>query len=114
MKRILILAVFIPTMVFAVGPKIPFILTWTPSPSPDVTGYWFYVRATNGVYTDTMRWPVGTGEQGKDLRTLGLAKGDYYVAMSATNAVGAESDLSAPDFLWRYSNPNKPSNVNVQ
>lgn len=44
--------------------------------------------------------------------TLGLPKGQYFIAGSATNAT-AESDISV-EILWDYTNPNKPSNFQVQ
>lgn len=115
MRRFLLFLTVLLTalIVEAVGPKVPHLLWWTPSPSPDVTGYWFYWRATNGIYMDAQRWAISTNAQGYDLNVLGLAKGDYYVAMSATNSYGAESDLSTPDFFWHYANPQKPSNTSV-
>lgn len=127
MKRLLFLsAIFASTLaVFGVGPKIPCWLQWDPSPSPDVTGYFFYWRTTNGVYADTQRIPLTMAQQPYDLRVLNLAKGDYFVMMTATNTVVSgtnlvtgekiyqESDPSS-DFLWRYSNPNKPGDLSIQ
>ena len=112
-KHILSLACVIGCLaVEAVGPKIPCILTFTPSPSSEVTGYWFYWRSTNSPYVDTQRFPIPlTGTSGFDLRVIGIARGQYYTAMSATNAT-AESDLS-PDYFWNYQNPNKPSNQQI-
>lgn len=114
MRRFLLFLTVLLTalIVQAVGPKVPHLLWWTPSPSPDVGGYWFYWRATNGVYVDTQRWAIATNAQGYDLNVLGLSRGDYFVAMSATNSYG-ESDLSTPDFLWHYKNPVKAADVTV-
>lgn len=112
MKKI-ILALLLVGSAFAVGPKIPCILTFTPSPTPDVTGYWFYWRATNGIYSDAQRWQIpASGQSGYDLRVIGLAKGDYYTMMTATNAT-AESDPSV-EFFWHYSNPNRPNSILIQ
>lgn len=114
MKKLLILAVVIigAVMAHAVGPKIPCILIFTPSPSPGVTGYWLYWRATNEVYSDTQRWAMPTNAaSGYDLRVLGLAKNTYWLAASATNAT-AESDLSA-ECAWLYLQLNRPSNLTV-
>lgn len=114
MKRLLsILALAATVTVFAVGPKVPCILTFDPSPSLDVTGYWFYWRTTNGVYSDVARYAIGTNNVPIDLRVLGLPKGRYYVMMTATNLARAESDPT-PDVLWDYQNPNKPTNLQIQ
>ena len=96
-----------------VGPKFPALLTFTPSPSAGVTGYWLYVRTSSGTYSDSLRWPMSTNAySGFDLRTLGMQKGQYYVSASATNAT-SESDLSV-EVLWDYTNPNKPTNLQIQ
>ncbi len=111
-KKLVSLLILTCTLCFAVGPKIPCILTFSPSPDPSVSGYWFYWRATNGVYNNTQRWPMMTNAAtGFDLRVIGLAKGMYYAAASATNAT-TESDLST-DVLWNYQNPGKPTNLQI-
>lgn len=113
MKRLFFIALLLTTTVFAVGPKIPYWLTFTPSPSPGVTGYWLYWRTPSGVYSDTQRLALPTNSYaGFDLRVLGLAKGTYIISGTATNAT-SESDLSA-EAVWDYTNPNKPSNLSVQ
>ena len=96
----------------AVGPKIPYRLTWTPSPSPDVTGYFLYWRTGTQTYMDTQRIGIATNAAPFDLRVLNLQKGDYYISMSATNAT-SESPLSV-ECLWHYSTPYQPSQVFVQ
>lgn len=97
--------------ILSVGPKVPCLLSWTPSPTSDVTGYYFYWRITNAPYVDSQRYAVTTN-QPVDLRILALPKGLYYVMMTATNAYG-ESDPS-PDAVWYYNNPKGPSNLVVQ
>jgi hypothetical protein len=112
-KHIIALLCAITVQVLAVGPKFPYILTWVPSPTPDVTGYYFYWRATNDVYADARRVAVPTnGFTGMDLRVLGLPKSVYAVAMTATNAT-AESELS-DEFIWYYTNPARPSTVYIR
>jgi hypothetical protein len=113
MKRLLSFsAILLAVTTFAVGPKIPCILTFTPSPDASVTGYFFYYRTTNTVYTNTQRWSMPTNAAtGFDLRVLGLPKGIYYVSASATNAT-TESDLSA-EIQWTYQNPNKPTALQI-
>lgn len=96
----------------AVGPKVPCILTFAPSPDASVQGYWLYFRSTSGSYNDQQRWAMPTNAAtGYDLRTIGLPKGIYWISASATNA-DTESDL-ATEIQWRYQNPNKPGNLAV-
>jgi hypothetical protein len=115
MRKFFIFCLILTTIaVQAVGPKIPYILTWTPSPSPDVTGYYFYWRGTNEVYSDARRLAVSTNSYtGYDLRVLGLPKTVYVVMMTATNLALAESDPSA-DFVWNYTNPSRVTSVSVR
>lgn len=113
MKKLISIFLLTTSLVFAVGPKIPCILTFTPSPSPGVTGYWLYWRTTNGVYVDTQRWAMPTNAgSGYDLRVLGLPKGQYFIAASATNAT-QESVLSTPDCFWDFTSPNGPAALTV-
>lgn len=114
MKRFLysLTVLILVTVAQAVGPKIPCMLTWTASPSQGVLGYWFYWRATNSIgYIDTQRWPVATNAAPFDLRVIGLPKGTYWITMSATN-FESESDL-AQEVMWNYTNPNKPTNLQI-
>lgn len=113
MKRLAAILVLIAAPALAVGPKLPRILTFTPSPSVGVTGYWLYWRVLTGTYNDTNRRALSTNAwSGFDLSALGLPKGQYWLAGSATNAAAAESDLSVEAF-WDYNNPNRPSNLEV-
>ena len=110
MKRIsLLTAVFTFVLaVQAIGPRVPRILTWQPSSSPDATGYCVYWRTNNGNYSDTQRIGVGTN-QPVDLLVFGLPRGTYFVMMTATNAT-SESDPSV-EVLWNYLNPNRPDRL---
>lgn len=110
---LLLLILSVSMIVRAVGPKFPSVLTFVPSTSPGVTGYWLYWRTPAGNYVDTQRWPLSTNAaSGFDLRVLGLPKGQYFISGSATNAT-SESDL-ATEALWDFTNPNKPTNLQVQ
>lgn len=114
MKKRIVAILFTAMSVLAVGPKIQCILTFTPSPSPDASGYWFYWRSATGTYADVQRKAVGTNDfVGFDLRTIGLSKGEYIVMMTATNLAGMESDPSV-EVPWHYVNPGKPSNLVIK
>ena len=94
----------------AVGPKIPWLLKFTPSDSIGVTGYWLYWRSPAGSYNDEQRVSMSVNAyQGFDLRTLGLPKGVYFVSASATNEM-TESELSV-ETKWSFQNPNKPTEL---
>lgn len=94
--------------VFAVGPRIKYrILSWTPSPSPTVSGYWLYWRTGTTQFSDANRYPVSTNGNTLDLFTLNLSPGVYSFAMSATNLVGDESALSN-EAVWNSVLPIKP------
>jgi len=100
--------------VLAIGPKIPCILTWTPSPSSDASGYWLYWRMPTGNYSDSQRKPLSTNSfSGFDMTVWGFSKGDYVIMMTATNLSGMESDPSV-EVLWHYWNPSKPTNVVIR
>lgn len=102
------LALLIALPVFAVGPKIKYhILTWTPSPSAGVTGYWVYWRAPSSHYSDANRLGVSTNSNTLDLMPLGFTNGIYVFAMSSTNAAGNESALSN-EAIWNSELPTKP------
>ena len=111
MKSKLILAFMLTFTALAVGPQIPCILTWTDSTTAGVTGYWVYWRLPTGGYLNTQRIGVTSAQKPYDLRVLGLAKGQYYVMMTATNAQ-SESDPSLEVF-WNYQNPNKPTSLTI-
>lgn len=94
--------------VYAVGPKIRYrILTWTPSPSPTVSGYFLYWRTGTTTFNDVNRHPISTNGTAFDLITLALAPGTYAFAMSSTNLVGDESALSN-EAQWNSVLPIKP------
>lgn len=93
---------------FAVGPKIRYrILTWTPSPSAGVTGYWLYWRTGTTMFSDANRWGISTNGTNFDLMILALQPGVYSFAMSSTNLVGDESALSN-EAVWNSVLPVKP------
>jgi hypothetical protein len=110
MKKLLSIAIALSLAVpvYAVGPKIRYrILTWTPSPSPTVSGYWLYWRTGTTVFSDANRYPVSTNGNTFDLMTLALTPGTYAFAMSSTNLVGDESALSN-EAQWNSVLPIKP------
>lgn len=115
MKKILVfvaLAFAAIITVFAVGPKIPCVLSW--STAPDSSGYWFYWHSPGGKYSDKQRRALSTNDAaGVDMRSWGFPKGDYIIMITATNDSGMESDPS-DDTLWHYWNPNKPTNVVIR
>lgn len=114
MKKTIAAILFTAVSVLAVGPKMACILTFTPSTSPDASGYWFYWRSLTGTYGDTQRRQIGTNDfSGFDLRVIGLPKGEYMAMMTATNLAGMESDPSV-EIPWHYVNPNKPSNLIIK
>jgi hypothetical protein len=114
--RLIVICLCSAILGFAVGPKVPCILTWTPNPPAEqVSGYLVYWKSsTNVAWTDAQRWPLSTNAfTGFDLRVLGLPQGDYVVGMSATNIQGGEGPLSDP-IDWHYHNPNKPGSVAIK
>jgi hypothetical protein len=106
-SKITFLALFISATVFAIGPKVPSILSFTLNPaSEQVTGYWFY-WAVGTVPVDTQRIAVSTNSFAAfDLRVLNLPQGDYNYWLTATNINGGES--GADMLPWHFHNPNKP------
>lgn len=101
---------------FALGPRIQYHwITWKPSPSAGVTGYWLYYRTSTNAYSDANRFAAstnltllsGTNVLALDLFTLPLPPTNYTFAMSATNLVGDESPLSN-EATWNSAYPEKP------
>ena len=64
-------------------------LSWEPSPSPNVIGYRVYIGTTSGVYSSSIN--VGSATT---CTFSNLAVGNYYFAVRAYSASGAESGYS--------------------
>lgn len=114
MKKLFFLILLTAATVFAVGPKVPSILTFAPNPpNEQVMGYWVY-WSTGTIPLDTQRLAISTNAfSGFDLTVLHLSQGDYNVWMTATNASGGESVVSDV-LIWHYHNPGKPTAVAVK
>lgn len=113
-KLFILFTLFLIIATQAVGPKWgKRILSWTPSPSYGVTGYYLYWRTTNSVFVDTQRFGITTNTTTFDLVTLNLPPEIYSLAMSATNAAGNESGLSM-EAVWDATLPEKPGNIKIQ
>jgi hypothetical protein len=69
--------------------KTTAILSWEPSPSPKVVGYRVYIGTTPGVYS----WSINVGSA-TTYTVSNLAVGNYYFAVRAYSASGAESGYS--------------------
>lgn len=97
----------------APGPRIHYhILSFTPSPSVGVTGYWVYWRAATNAFTDAQRFAVATNQSAPntitfDLMSAPIPVGSWVLAAAATNALGDESGLSN-EASWSSSTPTKP------
>jgi hypothetical protein len=112
MKKLKFLILLTAATAFAVGPKVPCILSWSPVVGAD--GYYFYWWATNGAANDQQKLALSTNSfTSFDLRVLGLAQNDYNTGMTTTNISGAESVLSDLQ-VWHFHNPNKPGLVTIK
>lgn len=108
-RAFLMLAVALPCL--AMGPKLnKFTLSWTPSPSPTVSGYWLYYGTTSGVYTGQVA--VGTNTTTFDLRTLPLPPAVYFLTMTATNDTSESGP--ANEISWDSRFPSPPGQIKVQ
>jgi len=123
MKRIfliLVMAIIVPVLVFAMGPKIDkSIATWDQNPEADLGCYYLYWRTPQGSYSDINRVRVNPTDRvgthdppSYDLMGLSLPVGTYFIVVTAVDTADNESGPSneAP---FDASVPGNPSGVRV-